>query len=80
MKEQNQMDKVIQLAVVDPERAARVVARSFYKVLRRNGFSDDQIIAVANNILDCLLESLDGYKQKSQADQNAQEAQEIKTP
>ena len=76
-KEQNQMDKVIQLAVVDPERAARVVARSFYKVLRRNGFSDDQIIAVANNILDCLLESLDGYKQKSQAEQ---ESQEINTP
>ena len=76
-KEHNQMDKVIQLAVVDPERAARVVARSFYKVLRRNGFSDDQIIAVANNILDCLLESLDGYKQKSQAEQ---ESQEINTP
>jgi glycosylphosphatidylinositol transamidase (GPIT) subunit GPI8 len=59
------MDKIIQLAAVDAERAARVVARSFYRVLRKNGFTDDQIINVANNMLDCLLESLDGYKEKN---------------
>jgi hypothetical protein len=64
-KEQNQMEKVIQLAANDAERAARVVARSFYKILRKNGFSNEQIIAVANNILECLIESLEGYKQKS---------------
>ena len=30
------------------------------------GFSDDQIISVANNILDCLVQTLDGYKEKSE--------------
>jgi hypothetical protein len=64
-KEQSQMEKVIQLAANDAERAARVVARSFYKILRKNGFSNEQIIAVANNMLECLIESLEGYKQKS---------------
>ena len=63
-KEQNQMENVIQMAAEDAERAARVVAKSFYKVLRKNGFSNEQIIAVANNMLECLIESLEGYKQK----------------
>lgn len=66
-KEQNQIEKVIQMAAEDAERAARVVARSFYKILRKNGFSNEQIIAVANSMLECLIESLEGYKQKSGA-------------
>lgn len=69
MEERKQMDRVIQMAAEDPERAARIVAKSFYKVLRKNEFSDDQIIAVANNILDCLIDSLAGYKKKSAMEQ-----------
>lgn len=69
MEERKQMDRVIQMAAEDPERAARIVAKSFYKVLRKNEFSDDQIIAVANNILDCLIDSLAGYKKKSAIEQ-----------
>lgn len=69
MEERKQMDRVIQMAAEDPERAARIVAKSFYKVLRKNEFSDDQIIAVANNILDCLIDSLAGYKKKSALEQ-----------
>lgn len=69
MEERKQMDRVIQMAAEDPERAARIVAKSFYKVLRKNEFSDDQIIAVANNILECLIDSLAGYKKKSAIEQ-----------
>lgn len=69
MEERKQMDRVIQMAAEDPERAARIVAKSFYKVLRKNEFSDDQIIAVANNILDCLIDSLAGYKKKNALEQ-----------
>ena len=65
MIQHNQMDKIIHLAAADAEKAARIVARSFFKVLKKNGFSDDQIIAVASSILDCLIQSLDGYMQKS---------------
>ncbi len=72
--EQNQhMDKIIQLAAKDAEKASRLIARSFYKVLRKNGFSDDQIISVANNMLDCLIDSLDGYKKKSSTKEDAPE-------
>lgn len=72
MVQHNQMDKIIQLAAKNAEQASRLIARSFYKVLRKNGFSDDQIIAVANNILDCLIESLDGYKNKSASKESSQ--------
>lgn len=72
MVQHNQMDKIIQMAAKDAEQAARVIARSFYKVLRKNGFADDQIIAVANNILDCLIESLEGYKNKSASKESSQ--------
>ena len=65
MDQHQHMDKIIRLAAEDSEKASRLIARSFYKVLRKNGFTDDQIISVANNMLDNLIESLDGYKNKS---------------
>ncbi|MBI4714903.1 MAG: hypothetical protein HY760_03020 [Nitrospirae bacterium] len=75
MSQHDQMDRIIQMAAGDAEKAARIVARSFYKVLRRNGFSNDQIIDVANSMLDCLINSLDGYQQKSQL-QSKEDSQE----
>ena len=74
MDQHQQMDKIIQMAAVDAEKASRLIARSFYKVLRKNGFTDDQIISVANNMLDCLIESLDGYKKKNATKEDAREA------
>lgn len=41
------------------EKAARVIARSFYRLLRRNGFSRNQVISMAGYLLDGLLE--DGH-------------------
>jgi len=72
MEQHQQMDKIIRLAAEDAEKASRLIARSFYKVLRKNGFTDDQIISVANNMLDCLIESLDGYKKKSATNEDVQ--------
>lgn len=74
MDQHQQMDKIIRMAAEDTEKASRLIARSFYKVLRKNGFTDDQIISVANNMLDCLIESLDGYKKKSATKEDAREA------
>jgi len=74
MDQHQQMDKIIQMAAVDAEKASRLIARSFYKVLRKNGFTDDQIISVANNMLDCLIESLDGYQKKSATKEEAKDA------
>lgn len=57
-------DKYVEDAVNNTDHASEVIARSFYKILRKNGFGDSQIINTANNILDCLIKSLDGYKEK----------------
>ncbi|MBZ0155147.1 MAG: hypothetical protein K8I29_02905 [Alphaproteobacteria bacterium] len=65
MKQNCGFDKIVMLAAKDTERAARIVATSFYKVLRKNGFTDEQIVNVSSCILDCLLESLREYKQKT---------------
>ena len=57
-------DEYVDYAVNNTDHASEVIARSFYKILRKNGFSNSQIINTANNILDCLIKSLDGYKEK----------------
>jgi glycosylphosphatidylinositol transamidase (GPIT) subunit GPI8 len=64
MKEDNKFEEIVRIASRDTEKASRIISKSFYKVLRRNGFSDEQIISVASDILGCLIESLDGYREK----------------
>lgn len=64
MKEDNKFEDIVRIASRDTEKASRIISKSFYKVLRRNGFSDDQIISVASDILGCLIESLEGYREK----------------
>lgn len=64
MKENNGFEEIVRIASRDTEKASRIISKSFYKVLRRNGFSDDQIISVASDILGCLIESLEGYREK----------------
>ena len=57
-------DEYVTTAVNNTEKASELVAKSFYKILRKNGFNDAQIINVANNILDCLIQTLGNYKEK----------------
>lgn len=57
-------DEYVEYAINNSDRASELVAKSFYKILRKNGFNNTQIINTANNILDCLIKSLDGYKEK----------------
>ena len=66
MERDEKFGQLVKLAASDTEKAAEIVAKSFYKILRRNGFTDDQIIAVANSMLDCLILTLDSYKEKSE--------------
>lgn len=69
MDSDEKFDKLVNLATKDPEKAAEIAAKSFYKILRKNGFTDDQIISVANNILDCLIQTFGGYKEKKMKSQ-----------
>jgi hypothetical protein len=57
-------DEYVEYAINNSDRASELIAKSFYKILRKNGFDNSQIINTANNILDCLIKSLDGYKEK----------------
>ena len=57
-------DEYVEDAVNNTDHASELIARSFYKILRKNGFSNSNIINTANHILDCLIKSLDGYKEK----------------
>ena len=58
------LDEYVDYAVNNTDHASELIARSFYKILRKNGFNNSQIINTANHILDCLIKSLDGYKEK----------------
>jgi len=60
----NNIEKIINLASKDPEKGARVVAKAFYRILRKNNFTENQVINIATNILNCLTESLIGYEEK----------------
>ncbi len=46
------LEKMLRMSEGDRERAGRLLARSFFKILRRNGFSHAQVMAVAGSILD----------------------------
>ena len=51
-------ERVINLAAKDTKKGGRVVAKVFYRILRKRGFSENQIINIATNILNCLIDSI----------------------
>lgn len=57
-------ERIINLAAKDSQKGARVVAKAFYRILRKKGFSENQIIDISTNVLNCLIESLQGYEKK----------------
>lgn len=65
MTSYGKFDEYVRIAISDSEKASEVVAKSFYKILRKNGFNNNQIISVANNILDCLIQTLVTYKERT---------------
>ncbi|MDF1536748.1 MAG: hypothetical protein P1S46_09665 [bacterium] len=52
MKQCDTLEKMIELSSDDRERAGKVVARSFFRILARNGFSHSDIMNFAGNLLD----------------------------
>lgn len=51
----------------DMERAAVIIAINFYKQLKRNNFEDEQVIAVASELISILSNSLEGYIKKKES-------------
>ena len=51
-------EKIINIASKDTKKGSEIVARLFYRILKRNNFSQEQIIEIATNIVSCLTRSL----------------------
>ncbi len=49
-----------------PEKGARLVARTFYRELRGAGFGDREIMAIADEMLGCLTAHLRLYRLKKE--------------
>ena len=56
----------LQRVASEPKRGARLLARTFYRELRRAGFADRDIMAVADELLGCLVASLWEYRLKKE--------------
>jgi hypothetical protein len=59
------LDGNVLAAVTHPEKVARIIARSFYKDLRRAGFETKQILVVATELIDSLNVALRRTKAKT---------------
>jgi NAD+--asparagine ADP-ribosyltransferase len=64
MPSDEKFEKFVSLAAKDAEKASEIVAKAFYKILRKNGFSNEQVISVAGDILECLCNTYEGYSSK----------------
>ncbi len=56
----------IQRIAAHPKKGARLIARTFYRELRRAGWADQDIMAIADELLGCLLASLHDYRLKKE--------------
>jgi hypothetical protein len=70
MKNCETLDKMLRMAPDDRRKAGKVVARSFYKTLRRNGFSHGDIMYFAGYLLDGVIKEMKikGEDQEGSAD------------
>lgn len=57
-------ERIINIASKDTKKGSEIVARFFYRILKRNNFSQEQIIDIATNIISCLTRSLKSYENK----------------
>jgi len=58
MKNCETLDRMLQMSAGDREKTGRIVARSFYNILRRNGFTQAQIMDVAGQLLDGVIKDM----------------------
>jgi|GEM_PF-6375509 len=52
------IERMLQMSNEERSKASKVVAKSFYRMLRRNGFSQSEIMTFAGQILDEVIKDL----------------------
>lgn len=57
-------EKIVYLVSKDTKRGAEIIAKAFYRILRKNGFSEEQILSIASDILGCLTETMRRYEER----------------
>ena len=77
MKNCQTIEKMLQMSSEDRERASKGVARSFYKMLRRNGFSQSDIMTFAGHLLEGVIRDM---KINGKDPDNAPRIDEIRLP
>jgi len=70
--DQHTLDAQFLAAVTDPEKVARIIARSFYKDLRKAGFETKQILVVATELIDSLNQALRRTKARTASSEVAE--------
>ena len=58
MKNCETLERVLKISEGDREKTGKVVARSFYKILRQNGFAHPEIMDVTGYILDEVMKDI----------------------
>ena len=58
MKYCETLERMLEVSKGNREKTGRVVARSFYKILRQNGFTHPEIMEVTGNILDEVMKDI----------------------
>ncbi len=58
MKQCETLERMLKLSAGDREKTGKIVARSFYKILRQNGFTHADVMDVAGFILDGVIKDM----------------------
>ena len=58
MKNCETLERMLKISEGDREKTGKVVARSFYKILRHNGFSHPEIMDVTGYVLDEVMKDI----------------------
>lgn len=58
MKNCETLERMLKMSAGDHAKTGKVVARSFYKILRQNGFTHADIMAVTGHMLDDVIKDI----------------------
>ena len=71
-------EKIVNIASKDTKKGSEIIARVFYRILKRNNFSQEQIIDIATNIISCLTRSLKSYEERINTEKTRKEEDTVK--
>lgn len=71
-------ERIVKIASKDTKKGSEIIARIFYRILRKNNFSHEQIIEIATNIISCLTKSLKNYENKINTESSHRQKNKVK--